>query len=97
MVVEVLNATDVSGLARGATRRLRRAGFDVVYFGNAPPSLGTLDTTRIVVRRGVARAGDEVRRALGSGTIVVEIDSTRLLDVSVLLGRDFASSLDFYP
>ena len=39
VVVEVLNATGRRGLARVATRVLRQAGFDVVYFGTSGDSL----------------------------------------------------------
>ena len=90
VTVEVLNASGKPGLARTATHVLREAGVDVVYFGNAPTNLGTLDSTRILVRRGAADIGERVRRALRAGTVVVQRDSTKLLDASVLLGADFA-------
>lgn len=100
IIVEVLNANGRAGDARNGTRLLRQAGIDVVYFGNAPGENGTLDSTRIIVRRGTARVGERVRAALGSGRVEVQLDSTRLLDASVLLGTDFtraASRLDFHP
>ena len=101
ITVEVLNANGRSGDARVGTRLLRREGIDVVYFGNAPaPSAGgTLDSTRIIVRRGSARVGEQVRAALGLGKVEIDLDSSKLLDVSVLLGADFPprSSLDFHP
>ena len=89
VTVEVLNASGKPGLARTATHLLREAGVDVVYFGNAPTTLGTLDSTRILVRRGAADIGERVRRALRAGTVVLQRDSTKLLDASVLLGADF--------
>ncbi|HEV8383186.1 MAG TPA: LytR C-terminal domain-containing protein [Gemmatimonadales bacterium] len=98
ITVEVLNASGRAGDARIGTRLLRRAGIDVVYFGNAPES--GLDSTRIIVRRGAAKVGERVREALGQGRVEVELDSSKLLDVSVLLGADFAASarsLDFHP
>lgn len=101
ITVEVLNANGRSGDARVGTRLLRREGIDVVYFGNAPaPSDGgTLDSTRIIVRRGSAKVGEQVRAALGLGKVEIDLDSSKLLDVSVLLGADFPprSSLDFHP
>jgi hypothetical protein len=97
IVVEVLNASGKPGNARVGTRVLRRAGIDVVYFGNAPASLGIIDSTRIIVRRGSKDLGESVRRALGVGRVEVEVDSTRLLDASVLLGADFAPRQDFHP
>lgn len=102
ITVEVLNANGRSGDARVGTRLLRRQGIDVVFFGNAPPppDAGTLDSTRIIVRRGSAKVGEQVRAALGLGKVEIDLDSSKLLDVSVLLGTDFVpprSSLDFHP
>ena len=96
-MVEVLNASGKPGNARVGTRVLRRAGIDVVYFGNAPATLGISDSTRIIVRRGSKDLGEAVRRALGVGRVEVQLDSTRLLDASVLLGADFAPRQDFHP
>ena len=97
IVVEVLNASGKPGNARVGTRVLRRSGIDVVYFGNAPPTVGIIDSTRIIVRRGSRDIGEAVRRALGVGRVEVELDSARLLDASVLLGADFAPRQDFHP
>jgi hypothetical protein len=93
ITVEVLNASGRSGLARVGVRVLRRAGIDVVTFGNA----AQLDSTEILVRRGTERVGERVRRALGAGRVLVQLDSTLLLDASVLLGADFTPRLDFHP
>jgi hypothetical protein len=87
ITVEVLNANGRGGDARIGTQRLRRAGMDVVYFGNASES--GLDSTRIIVRRGAEKVGERVRAALGQGRVEVQLDSAKLLDVSVLLGLDF--------
>ncbi len=87
ITVEVLNANGRAGDARIGTQRLRRAGIDVVYFGNAVEN--GLDSTRIIVRRGAEKVGQRVRAALGQGRIAVQLDSAKLLDVSVLLGLDF--------
>lgn len=95
--VEVLNASWKPGLARTAVRVLRQAGMDVVDFGTAAAGSDPLDSTRILVRRGDAAVGEQVRRALGVGKVAVQRDSTLLLDASVLLGRDFAPRLDFHP
>jgi len=84
--VEVLNGTRRAGAARAATRMLRRQGLDVVFFGNADEAA---DSTRVIVRRGDPGRGREVRQALGAGQIVVEPDSLRRVDVSVILGADF--------
>jgi hypothetical protein len=97
ITVEVLNANGRAGDARVGTRLLRHEGIDVVYFGNADQS--RLDSTRIIVRRGSAGVGERVRAALRQGRVEVQLDSGRLVDVSVLLGADFApgARLDFHP
>lgn len=95
MTAEVLNGTPIDGLAREVTRRLRRAGIDVVDFGSGPDT--TLDSTTILVRRGDAAVGLRVRRALGLGRVVVQPDPRLLLDVSVLAGRDLATALGLHP
>ncbi len=87
ITVEVLNANGRAGDARIGTRLLRRAGMDVVYFGNAGEN--GLDSTRIIVRRGAEQLGERVRAALRQGRVEVQLDSAKLLDVSVLLGLDF--------
>jgi len=89
ITAEVLNANGRAGDARVGTRLLRDAGIDVVYFGNASES--GLDSTRIIVRRGASTVGERVRAVLGQGRVVVELDSSKLLDVSVLLGADFVA------
>ncbi len=90
----MFNGAGIDGLARATTARLRRHGIDVVYFGTA--SVDTLGRTRILVRRGDRDAGVRVREVLRSGTVRIEEDSSRLVDVSVFLGRD-AATLDRYP
>ena len=97
VIAEVLNGTSRPGLARLGTRVLRRANVDVVFFGNTPSREGELDSTRIIVRRGPPEVGERLRRALGVGTIVVEPDTSLLLDASVWLGSDFSPRLEFHP
>ena len=98
VTVEVLNASGKPGLAKAATRLLRQAGIDVLTFRNAPDSVGALDSTRILVRRGGSPVGERIRKALGTGRVAVEPDARRLLDASVLLGADFAPPrLEFHP
>jgi hypothetical protein len=86
VTVEVLNGTGRAGVARAATRMLRRRGLDVVFFGNAEERV---DSTRVIVRRGDPGRGRDVRLALGTGRIVIEPDTLRRVDVSVILGEDF--------
>jgi hypothetical protein len=91
IVVEVLNASGATGLARTATGRLRDAGVDVVYYGSDTAS--ALDSTEVLVRRGSAAAGERVREVLGAGRVRAAPDAARLVDVTVRLGRDLATLL----
>jgi hypothetical protein len=92
--VQVLNATRVAGLARRATLFLRDRGFDVVETGTAEAQRRT---TLVLDRSQHPEWAGLVARALGA---VVESrpDSTRFLDVTVLLGDDWRPPpLPFYP
>ena len=95
-MVEVLNTTSRSGLARAATRLLRRRGLDVVFFGNGDVP-GKLDSTRVLARRGDRSAAERVARALGRGVVKVEPDTLRRVDVTVLLGEDYRPVVDGHP
>jgi hypothetical protein len=94
ITVEVLNGTLRPGVARAATRMLRRQGLDVVYFGNADERA---ESTRVIVRRGDPGQGRDVREALGAGRLVVEADTLRRVDVSVILGQDFRPIGELHP
>ena len=81
--VEVLNASDVRGLARRATMRLRDLGYDVVSSGNAGERR---EGTLVLVRRGDAAIGERIARGMGGATVESRPDSSRYVDVSVLVG-----------
>lgn len=93
IVAEVLNGTEVNGLARAGTRVLRQAGIDVVYFGGGARA----DSTTVIVRRGDRARGEAVRKALGVGRIQEKPDTTRHVDVSVILGPDFRAADSVHP
>ena len=86
--VEVLNAAGTAGLARGATERLRAAGYDVVYFGNASQLHGT--TSIVLDRVGKLAIARAVADRLHIERVETRVDSTRLVEVSVILGADWA-------
>ncbi len=89
--VEVLNATDTKGLARRAMLALRSAGFDVVFFGNTTERS---DTTRILDRSGHADWAALAARAMGPAHIEEMPDSSRYLDLTVLVGRNWTPPLE---
>ncbi|HVX89570.1 MAG TPA: LytR C-terminal domain-containing protein [Gemmatimonadales bacterium] len=92
--VEVLNATGKAGIARVGTRTLRRQGVDVVFFGNADT---TADSTRLVLRRGSRERAEEVQKLLGTGKIEAIPDSTRRVDVTVIIGKDWKAPEELHP
>ncbi len=95
VTVEVLNGTDVDGLARATTRLLREGGIDVVRFGTA--SADTFSATQVLVRRGDTVGAVQVVGVLGFGALIVDEAPGLLLDVSVYLGRDAAAQMGFNP
>jgi LytR cell envelope-related transcriptional attenuator len=84
--VEVLNASDVSGLAGEATEHLREGGFDVVYFGNATEPE---DSSSVIDRIGDLEMAQAVANALGIRNVFSEPDSNLFVDVSVMLGSEW--------
>jgi hypothetical protein len=94
VLVEVLNGSRRQGAARTATRMLRRQGLDGVFLGNAD---SIADSTRVIVRRGDPNNARYVAQALGAGKVMVETDTFRRVDVSVILGDDFRPRLAIHP
>jgi len=82
--VEVLNATDRPGLARQAMFAMRDAGFDVVYFGN---STEKSDSSTVLDRTGHPEWAALAVRALGAARSEARPDSSRYLDLTLLVGR----------
>ena len=93
--VQVLNATTVRGLARRATMHLRDRGFDVLEMGTWGEQL---DSTLVLDRSGHPDWARHVADALGGARVESRPDSSRYLDVTVLLGRSWRPPAQpFYP
>jgi LytR cell envelope-related transcriptional attenuator len=93
--VQVLNATATRGLARRATGYLRDRGFDVVDMATAPQPR---DSTLVIDHGGNPEWARLVARAFGGAAVEQGPDSSRYLDVTVLIGRDWAPPTEpFYP
>ena len=88
--VEVLNASGRSGLARAVTDQLRGGGFDVVYFGNAPASLG--DSSIVIARLRSDAVARAAARRLGIEKVRTQVDTTLYLDATVVVGVDWAGN-----
>lgn len=92
--VEVLNATKTQGLARRATLYLRERGFDVVGSGNVAEQRAT---TIVYDRSSHPDWARLVARAMNA-PVVARPDSSRYLDVTVLIGADWRPPpLPFHP
>jgi hypothetical protein len=81
--VEIINATRTRGLARRATRVLRDRGFDVVSYTN---SQTTQDSTVVLDRTNHVEWATLVGKALGGARVVARPDTSRYVDVTVVLG-----------
>ena len=81
--VQVLNSTATKGLARRATRLLRDRGFDVVEIGTIAP---TMDTTLVLDLSGHPAWADAVAKVMAPARTKARTDSSRYLDVTVLIG-----------
>lgn len=93
--VEVLNASSLRGLARRATFYLRDRGFDVVNNGNASERL---DSTVVLVRSGRMDWGELAAAALGGARVEARPDSSRYLDLTILLGATWRPPTEaFHP
>jgi hypothetical protein len=84
--VEIINATRTRGLARRATRLLRDRGFDVVTYTT---SSRTQDTTVVLDRSNHLEWARLVGQALGGARVEARPDTSRYVDVTVLLGSSW--------
>lgn len=93
--VEIINATRTSGLARRVTRLLRDRGFDVVKYTTS----STLqDSTIVLDRSSHADWARLVGQALGGAKVEARPDTSRYVDVTVVLGTAWrAPSQPFSP
>jgi hypothetical protein len=93
--VEVLNATKVHGLARRATEYLRDRGFDVVASGTAREQR---DSTLVIDRTNHPVWAGRVARAFNGARVELAPDSSRYVDITILLGASWRPpSEPFYP
>lgn len=93
--VEVLNASAVRGLGRRATLHLRDRGFDVLQTATATEMR---DSVLVLDRSNHPEWARLVADAFGGARIESRPDSSRYLDVTVLVGASWRPpSQPFYP
>ncbi len=97
ILVEVLNASGVGGLARRATFLLRDRGFDVVGWGNDPR--GRRSQTVVIDYTNKPEAAERLARVLGGAQIERGKDSLdRGIDLTVRLGSVYKPPAEaFHP
>ena len=92
--IEVFNGSGKSGRARLATDRLRDAGYDVVHLGNARSAAAT---SRVIDRVGERAIAEKVAQVLGIAKVETVVDTSRYLEVTVILGADWRAKTGAQP
>jgi hypothetical protein len=86
--VQVLNGTGTIGAASRVAQRLVPAGARVVLSGNAD-SFAYAQTQIVFYDRSRQQAATRVRQALGTGRLVLSRQPLDVVDVTVVVGKDF--------
>ena len=96
--IEVLNGCGIKGIALKLTDFLRRNGFDVIETGNYT-LLGMrkddyyfdMRETIVIDRSGQLSPAEDVARILGTDNIIKQYSSELMVDVTVIIGKDYKS------
>ena len=88
--VQVLNGTGELGLAQRVSQRLIPAGMQIVLTGNANP-LGQRETEIVYYDPAKRPVAEKIRQALGVGLLVHNRNRADVVDVTVIVGKDFRS------
>jgi anionic cell wall polymer biosynthesis LytR-Cps2A-Psr (LCP) family protein len=86
--VQVLNGTGAIGASPRVTKKLVPAGARVVLSGNAD-SFAYAQTQIVFYDRSQQQAAERVRQALGTGRLVLSRQPLDVVDVTVVIGKDF--------
>jgi hypothetical protein len=86
--VQVLNGTGAIGASPKVAARLVPAGGRVVLSGNAN-SFAYAQTQIVFYDRSQQQAAERVRQALGTGRLVLSRQPLDVVDVTVVIGKDF--------
>lgn len=86
ITVEVWNGTNKQNFARNLTEYLRKRNVDVVRYGNYGSNK---KYTQIISRTGDLKPAREVSRIIGCRNIKTELDSSRMVDLNIVIGSDF--------
>jgi hypothetical protein len=89
--VEVLNGAGAVGLTQAVAAKIVPAGGEVTLTGNVP-GFGVERTRVVYYRDGARRAARRLAAALGVGRVVRAADAINVVDVTVIVGKDFRTS-----
>ena len=100
--IQVLNGCGVKGIAETVTNFLRQKGFDVKEYGNYT-LLGTRESdyyfdmreSIVIDRSGESDAAGDIASALGTNNIIKQLTNDLLIDVTVIIGKDYKSLLPY--
>ena len=85
--VEVLNGCGVSNVAAQAHEYLKRLGFDVVNVENARAF--DYEKTLVIDRSGDVEIARRIARFLGTENVICQVRPELMLQVTVILGKDY--------
>jgi len=93
--IEVLNGCGVAGIAKNTVIYLRKVDFDVVYMGNYQNF--NLAKSIVIDRAGNREIALKIAESLGisADQVKTEIDKSKQLAASVILGNDYKSLTPF--
>ncbi|MBV8159867.1 MAG: LCP family protein [Acidimicrobiia bacterium] len=86
--VQILNGTGAIGTSPRVAKRVIPAGGRVVLSGNAD-SFAYAQTQIVFYDRSQQQAADRIRQALGTGRLVFSRQPLDVVDVTIIIGRDF--------
>ncbi len=96
--IQVLNGCGINGAAGAVADYLRSRGFDVKDIDDARDENGAriwnYDTTIVVSRKKNMEIARGVRKALGTGKLILLRNDDIMYDVTVYLGEDFGEILE---
>lgn len=92
--VNVWNASGKRGIAYDITSLLRKRGFDVMEWGTYAAEQVP---TRVIDRKGQISGAQSVANALGIHSVHSEANPNALVDVEVVIGRDYQMPPDVKP
>src|SRR5437588_1021299 len=86
--VQILNGTGAIGASPRVAQRLVPTGARVVLSGNAS-SFAYAQTQIVFYDRSQQQAAERIRQALGTGRLVLSRQPLDVVDVTIVIGRDF--------